>query len=406
MQAFLSHGLPGGILQCCTVCRSTQREVLLDLPAYPMTGLHATRVDESRSWRADQQVVFCSACDHAQLTFGVDQEMLYASSYGFHTSGSPLNLAGIKRMLDFMERVRPMNGCVLEIGCNDLSLLEQLRGRASLRIGIDPIWRHEKDPWTGVERTSLEDTTLRVVGNFIEQIDLAALCPTPPDFILFRQTLEYLVDPAGVLRQLMQIAGPQTLFVVEVADREVLVDRLRFDQISHHTMHYFSETSLRRLVAASGGRIVASEHSSVGWGTILMAFCRGTTEEVLVDVPPSAPRFRDRLCLFRDHLRVTKNVLSSFGALPLYGFGGGNLLPALFYHFGHPAPALRAILEDDEKKDGIFYVNVPTPIWAARRVQDFSDAVLLVTALNYQRTLLARAAALRPHAIVSALPIV
>lgn len=388
--------LPGVNAIACSVCGSPALETLLDLPHFPITGLHAHRTDSGVSWEADQELRHCLRCDHAQLLRRIDREVLYGPQFGFHTAGSPQNRAGVDALVRFSESIRPIRGAVFEIGCNDLTLLRSVQSRASRLVGIDPIWRFGKDQWYGTTLASLNNEKTTVIGDFVERLDLRALFPAPPDVVFMRHTLEHLEEPRVVLSQLLDVSGPETLFVVETTDRDELIRTLRFDRITHHSLHYFSSGSLDYLIASLGCRALARAGGRV-------AFAPGTASQI-AGIRSSAAAFRDGFRRFKAHLALINEALTSFGATPLYGFGGGNFLPALLYHLGAPLP-LRAILEDDAAKDGIFYVNVPTPIWSVARVPNLTDVAVFVTAVNYQRAIAARLAEARPRAIVLPLPV-
>ena len=55
-----------------------------------------------------------------------------------------------------------MNG-FLEIGCNDIKLIENLKNNFSHLYGVDPIWRKKKAPKT---------KKINVIGNYVENITL------------------------------------------------------------------------------------------------------------------------------------------------------------------------------------------------------------------------------------------
>jgi len=387
----------------CGVCGVGDLRSLIVLAGYPIAGLHASRVDTSRPWRSDQEVVRCDACDHVQLRRRLDREVLYGPHYGFHTGGSAHARTGAARLAAFARRVAPTAKTVLDIGCNDLTLLHLFRSEAETLVGIDPLWRSGRDPWYGTTVEEVSTGQVKVIGAFVEDVDLGAAVGRRPDLVLLRQTLEHLESPRETLARIADAMAEDAVVIVEVGLRDAMEATLRFDQMTHHCIHYFSKASLRRLVADSGFRIVAESESDLpGWRTRTVAMRKGSADATGI-FGNGGDVFLERYGTFLEHVRLAGETLRSAGG-PVYGFGGGNLLPNFFYHLG--MPDLEAILEDDRAKDGVFYVNVPTPIRFVGSVSGLEGATVMVTALNYERAILARLAELKVGRVIVPLPFI
>jgi hypothetical protein len=104
--------------------------------------------------------------------------------------------------------------------------------------------------------------------------------------------------------------------------------------------------------------------------------------------------FRENLVSFR------RLVDASHFRRPIYGYGAAEMLPVLAYHLETDLSFLTAILDDNPARDGWYYQNLPTPIWYADRVDDLSDATVMLTAIDNAVPILTKLFQRRPKQIL------
>ena len=75
---------------------------------------------------------------------------------------------------------------IVEIGCNDIYTLEQLKDRADTLYGIDPILK-------GIEKKYSEENII-LIGDYFENVDLGSY-GIDMDVVICSQTLERISDP-------------------------------------------------------------------------------------------------------------------------------------------------------------------------------------------------------------------
>ncbi|HBN10243.1 MAG TPA: hypothetical protein DD435_16930 [Cyanobacteria bacterium UBA8530] len=319
---------------------------------------------------------------------------MYGGDYSFRTAASDNARRGTSFFLQALEEVAPKRRfrCVLEVGCNDLYLLEQLKERADRRIGIDPVWAAR-------ESKNLLTNDLTVIGQAIEEVDLGSLLPEAPDLILCRHTLEHLFDPKAVIRRLLDIALPETILLFEVPGVEALLNRNRFDQVFHQHLHYFGMDSLIGLLNETGAELIASRCNYLDWGALLVAFRKGKPQAR----PEPAFGFeeiRERYRLFQQQARTVAGEIESMHRERLFGYGAAQMLPVLNFHLGGALERLEAVLDDDWGKDGLFYQNVPLIIRHPSQVGSLRDSTLVLTALDGFRSIMNRVLDLGPRHVV------
>ena len=113
----------------CGVCGKSNLEKSIELKKFPLTGVIIKRKIRKFTNYFDQNINICKNCGHIQLNKFLSRKSLYDERYTFRTSASHLSNQSIKYFKDFLFKCHKKKnlGNVLEIGCNDIKLLENLK---------------------------------------------------------------------------------------------------------------------------------------------------------------------------------------------------------------------------------------------------------------------------------------
>ena len=193
----------------CNVCGRGSLEIIFETPLLPLTGIYIRDGSNVSLPNFDQAFMYCMDCGHGQLRNIISPAVLYDDTYTHRTSSSPIATRGNDFFYQQLQKIvkdRRFKS-LLEIGCNDLYLINRAQGLAERLTGIDPIWigqDHELNP------------TTRVLGRFVEDIKMGEDITEKPDLILSAHTFEHIQDIYGQLASLVEIAADGCLFVIEV----------------------------------------------------------------------------------------------------------------------------------------------------------------------------------------------
>jgi hypothetical protein len=367
--------------RACRICAAPLGAATIDLPKFPMTEIYVPRAQTRPLAILDQSFCFCERCGHGQLTNTIPADFLYGSNYFTRTSNSSAKTA----IDDFLKFVKPQLPArrmksILEIGCNDLYMLSELKDRAETLCGIDPIWKGRE------QETSTPK--LRVIGAFIEEVDATRLVEDR-DVVLCSHTLEHIDDPLSLLRSLVAGASSKTRFFFQFPGLDPLVKDGRFDQLHHQHLNYFTLQSAIAALEKAGAELLSYEFNYYHWGALMISFRKrsggatakhrklGRSVERL-----TGRRIRDRYALFRQSMKAINAQLRQLRATQkVYGFGAALMLPLLAYHIPEIAK-LECIIDDDPEKQGLYYINFPLKIVPAGRVKNLGHSAIAVTAIN------------------------
>lgn len=378
----------------CAICGGRNLTEVWDLPDLPLTERFGP-YSENPDLRHDQLLVVCDRCSHAQLANQLDPTALYtAEDYAFRTSSSASGRRHASRFVEFLDGLteRLQFRSFVDVGGNDLYLARLLEGRAIQRAVVDPIC-------SNVDGQIIDGVS--VVGRMLEEIDLSDVAPRC-DLIACRHTLEHVSQPRAFIEQLFRQTGEDALFVFETPDFDMLMEALRYDAVFHQHYHYYTLTSLMRLLAETGGEYLSHAYNTSGpcGGSLFLAFrkARQRPAEPTVDPAARSSAIHAGITAYSGQMRALSHGLLHCPR-PLYGYGASLMLATLAYHLKFDLSEFACIFDDDPGKDGATYENVPVTVRDPQRHPPERDASYLVTSLENVRPILSRVMTLHPRRV-------
>ncbi len=377
----------------CSVCGRSLGKPLIELPHFPITDIYVEQQVMEKVGYVDQNFHICLVCGHGQLSTMVDLDVLYGHTYSFRTSKSLWGSTKANDLfLDFVNRTtgKCQFKTILEIGCNDLYLLNYLKDRSGKLIGIDPVLK-------GAEE-ELCDDKITVIGDYVENVDLPQL---EDALILSSHLFEHLRTPGLMMETLLKKATESTIFIFQFPGLDTLVQEWRFDQIYSHHLQYFSLQSFVYLLNELGCELIDAEVNRLYWGSLLVAFRKSPGSNKNVDTKKINPeKVIKNYQLFKSRMDNTGRYIDSLAGEKLMGYGAGLQLPVLSYHLGNDLSCLECVIDDDENKNGKYYLNLPVPIRNSQGINSLEDTSVIITAMNFTRGILHKLIPLNPKRVI------
>jgi cyclopropane-fatty-acyl-phospholipid synthase len=379
----------------CGISGVTEFHTLWDLPALPLTERFGP-YDATKPLSYDQSLVISLPTGHVQLRHRIDPGILYTDSeYSFRTATSGKSRRGVKVFMDFFRRIAGEKhfDSLVDIGGNDLYVAREFQGLATHRAVVDPICSDQDGQVVD---------NIKVLGRFIEQVDLARDIPRP-DIVVCRHTLEHVAEPRGFVQQCLREGREDCLYLFEVPAFDCLCESLRFDAIFHQHYHYFDLPALRWLVEECGGEYLGHHFNHQGscGGALLLAFRKAAKPRrpAPLDVQARIAYIEERIRRYRSMMNLLGEELAALPR-PIYGFGASLMLATLGYHLRTDFSMLECILDDDPAKEGTTYENVPVKVRHTAALMPPPDASYLVSSLENLHPILARLQSLSPRKVL------
>ncbi|WP_342740939.1 class I SAM-dependent methyltransferase [Bradyrhizobium sp. B117] len=217
-------------------------------------------------------ILFCSRCITAHQRFQVPKQDLFPQTYHYRSRHTADVLNGMRQLVDATEQMLgDLRGKkVLDVGCNDGSLLAIFAERGAATFGVEP---------TGAAKDALERGH-RVVEAFFGEAVAASFVKDcgRPDVITFTNVFAHIEDLAHVIRALKLLSGPDTMIVIENHYIGAILEKNQFDTFYHEHPRTYSYTSFAFIANALGMRIAKVEFPQRYGGNIRI-FLTGATGE-------------------------------------------------------------------------------------------------------------------------------
>ena len=360
----------------CMICGKETSNPIIQMPEFPLTEVYINEKPDKKLGYVDQVFHFCKHCGHGQIENVIDVNLQYGnpSTYHFRTSQSITGRETTEFFVKFFEKTFQNNTCdtIVEVGCNDLYLLKQIKSKAKKLIGIDPILKGKED--------DLSEENISVIGDFYENVDL----PDNIDVVLCKDVLEHVNNPKEFLKKMVSKASNNTLFVIQVPILETILEDCRFDQIFHQHLNYFTLKSFIYMLEELNCGLIDFKINYNHWGAGLFAFRKGITnsfpKDKIWDI--NKEDVLERYRSFEVDMKEASRRLHYFESYKRYGYGAALMLPVISYYLKDDLSCLECIIDDDKAKEGLYYLNLTVPVKHISEINDINNSVILLTAIS------------------------
>ncbi len=319
----------------CRVCGSRSLKPIIDLGAQFLQGsfvkegkeLPPTRQIDCALVRCDPSVDE-SACGLLQMKHTVPPQILY-SAYWYRSGTNKTmrdHLAGVVKSA--LQIVNKNSSCVLDIGCNDGTLLG-FYPETFDKYGVDPsdVAQEIKPP-------------VKVVQDIFPsaQLDLS-LEGRKVDIITSIAMFYDLESPVSFCEAIKEILAPDGIWIFEMSYMPSMLELNSYDTICHEHLEYYSFAVIENIMKRSGLKVINVEQNTINGGSLRCYathsnnFCyaneahnrnlqlvRQSEFDLELDTDKPYKNFQDRINIHRDELiKLIRGLKKEGKRIHIYG---------------------------------------------------------------------------------------
>ena len=375
----------------CIACGKTNIESFLDLGRTALANkfLAANELDAAEPWYP-LVVGTCADCGHVQLLHRVPppqmfDEYLYISSL----SRTLVNhLHGLAATVVERERLG-INDLVVDIGCNDGTLLAGFKRLGVRTVGVDPARNLQPiSAKNGIESIAAyfgRDVAQQIVASRGQAAVATAtnVFPHIPVFEDFLAGMQILLRQGGV-------------FVLEAHYFGDLVDHCAFDTVYHEHVSYWSLSAARTLFSRFGFEVTDIARLPIHHGQLRLfvqrkgegTVARSVDELLAIEkqigllARTHLQSFAGRVLAIKARLRETLTDLKK-GGKSVVGYGAPAKGNTLITYLGLGPADIAYIADKSPLKQGRFTPGSHIPVVAPERLTAEQPDFVLLLAWNF-----------------------
>lgn len=293
-------------------------------------------------------------------------------------------LSGIVKDAEKLVRLNP-DDVVLDIGCNDKTLLAAYKSKGILRVGFDPVSRFQKE---------FNRHREYFVNDYFSFRQYNKLFPKRKAKIITAIAMFYdLDDPNEFVADVKKVLDRDGVFIIQQNYLLGMLGQSAFDNIVHEHLEYYSLLSLEKLLHRHGFEVFDVSTSDINGGSF-RTYVKHLSSSI--PVTKSVKKIRDkeiRLKLddrtiyrkFADRVKKTRNTLRNFikkevgRGKTVYIYGASTRGNTLLQYCGLNKDLIKGAVERNPEKWGKKIASVDIPIVSEQQArQEHPDYMLVL----------------------------
>ena len=371
----------------CRSCGSTNLTNILSLGLqYPSNFIELNSISDKRE-QIPLELIFCEKkdCGLLQLKHTASRESLY-KEYWFR---SGLNEKMVEALNDITKSVEKRislseNDIVLDIGCNDGTLLRSYQSKVRL-VGFEPA--------SNLVDEAKEGTDL-IINNFFSFFEFVQHFPNERIKVITSIAMFYdLEDPNSFVSDIVNCLDQDGIWIIQMAYLIPMLELNAFDNIVHEHLEYWSLKSLKRLLEEHDLEIFDVELNDV-YGGSFRIFVK-TKKNDKINIQNSVDEFlkkedefglekKETYLNFANRVNSLKNKLNDFikkeisnGKL-IYAYGASTKGNTLLQFYNLNNKLISKAADRDSKKFGKMTIGSNIPVISEEQARDEKPDYFLV----------------------------
>jgi len=248
----------------CRLCGSSDLRTVVDLGRQYIAS--AFIAGEPPDFLRDPQpleVVRCAApdgCHLVQLRHSVAPRVLY-HDYGYRSGTNEIMRRNLRSIVESVESLVDLKAgdTVLDIGCNDGTLLDSYSVQGLDRVGIDP-----SENVADVARAK----GYQVENDFFSRAAYDRLRPGKRARVVTSIAMFYdLEDPNQFVSDVASVLADDGIWVIELSYLPTMLERKSFDTICHEHLEYYALRQIEWMLGRNGLQLQRVELNDINGGS-------------------------------------------------------------------------------------------------------------------------------------------
>ncbi len=294
-------------VECCQVCGHAPLTNVLSLGYMPPVNQMVAigEVPRQQPW-FPTSLLHCAKCDLVQLGLAVDPAIIFPPEYPYTSGTTKLlrdNFADLYAEASALLKLTP-HDLIVDIGSNDGTLLANFENGGHRVLGVEP---------TEVGKIALGRGIPTLMRYFTPAVAAEVKGEHgPARVVTAANCFAHIEDVHSIVEGILDLLGPEGVFISESHYLIGLLDKLQYDTIYHEHLRYYSLNSLANLLQMHGLEVFHARAIPTHGGSIRVYAARRGVQPVndsvakMLAAEPRGEAMRARLERFRADVVLSK----------------------------------------------------------------------------------------------------
>ena len=348
----------------CRVCFSKDLKLILDLGEQPLANSYHTLEEKLDTFPL--KLNLCLKCTHTQLSHVVNPSILF-ENYQYVSGTSNTYKEYIDKLCDRITTKYPNKKRVLDIACNDGTLLDIFKKKGWETVGVDPAKNLYK----------ISSQNHKIFNGFFDENFSKNIQKEqePFDVIISQNVFAHVDDVHGFLKGCKNLLKSNGKLYIQTSQCD-MYNRGEFDTIYHEHLSFFNVKSMNFLLKTENMYIENLTRENIHGNSYLFEI--GTTSDFKDDEPEySLDFFKEYKNKIYDLKKNLTNVIETYrqDKYKIIGYGaaakGNTVLNFLGVNFDY-------ILDDCQTKWGLYTPGMNILIQPPDVLKNETSRILIV----------------------------
>jgi 2-polyprenyl-3-methyl-5-hydroxy-6-metoxy-1,4-benzoquinol methylase len=250
-------------INCCRSCKSKDISVVFELGEQALSGVFRfDNIDGITS--GPLSLVQCNKCTLVQLQNSYSLNEMYNDGYGYRSGATEYMQRHLKEIVNFAMKNTSLknNDYVLDIGCNDGTLLNNYSNNNLTRIGIDPVAKKYLDTY---------QDDIKVIADFFSKENYFSVASKKAKIVTSISMFYDLEDPVSFAKAVESVLSDDGVWVFEQSYLPAMLRQNSYDTICHEHLEYYSLTAITFILKEAGMTLIDASQNEVNGGSVRLA---------------------------------------------------------------------------------------------------------------------------------------
>jgi NDP-4-keto-2,6-dideoxyhexose 3-C-methyltransferase len=253
----------------CRICGSKRFESVIDLGRqFIASAFVGDVVPENLNRPYPTEVMRCvEGCGLVQLRHSIHRNLLYVDGYGYRSGTNELMRTNLRSITAGVESVIHLQAgdTVLDIGCNDGTLLDSYQVKGLEKVGFEPI--------SSIARIA-RDKGIAVINDFFSGWRYLEERPGRKPRAVTSIAMFYdLEEPQEFAKDVAGLLADDGVWVIELSYLPTMLEKVSFDTVCHEHLEYYTLRQIEWMAERAGLTVNRVEFNDVNGGSIRVFLC-------------------------------------------------------------------------------------------------------------------------------------